>query len=103
MLLTTILSVVIYACAKSETAAKFFEKIGLQKKGTYEKEHAAIEERKKNHAAHREEEKPKQEVAETEGKFTSAVGKREHVATPAGSFTEVATNSQNKELSASLA
>ncbi len=49
--LTTVLSAIIYFSAKSPIAAKAFEKIGLQKKGTFEAEHAKIQERKAAAAA----------------------------------------------------
>lgn len=100
-ILTTILSIIIYYCAKSETALKFMEKVGLAKKGTYEKEHAKLEARrhKKLHQP-----EPQAEVKATEepGKFAAAVGQRKALAEPAASFTDKIASQPDSQPQAAL-
>jgi hypothetical protein len=99
--LTTILSVIIYYCAKSETAAKLFEKVGLAKKGTYEKEHAKIEARRHPKAAPAQE--PEAETIAAEKSWSAREEKRDvkKEKAPAASFAEAVVNAQGQEAAVS--
>ena len=103
--LTTILSAIIYYCAKSPTALKCMEKVGLAKKGTYEKEHAKLEARRhaKQHTAAPETapaSSGQEELSEKRWSGREENQPRAKAAAPAASFKEaVAQNPQEAAVS----
>ncbi len=100
--LTAIMSTIIYTCAKAPFMARAFEKIGLQKKGTFDARH-----RPKNGSGTQDAMTPEPQAAEapvaTEKRWAERTGSKKSAVetlTPASSHQEaVMQSSQNPEAS----
>lgn len=88
VILTTILSVVIYACTKSARVHKLMETVGLAKKGSFEEEKAKCE--AKRHPLSHRSAVPDATHTPTDkpGQFAAAVGPKKEIPGPTASFQD---------------